>query len=126
MEDELEFAAETFSLYYDEEELEDERSLRSYNFEKGERYNVEFTRDNEHEFYITVQPGRRESNYERRRIEVGPSYLVASLRNKVERIWGVPGYAIDLSHKNVLMRDDFTLAHYDICKNSVVKVDVKE
>ncbi|KDP43820.1 hypothetical protein JCGZ_23028 [Jatropha curcas] len=120
----LRWEVEEQSLFYDDLELKNDRSLESYNFKEGGHFHLKLLRTNTYrdlKFYVLVK-----SDYKENFMGVKATDTVADLKNKIERNWGIFSSRFVISHNNEIMKNDLTLSQYNVCANSVIKVDIEK
>ncbi|KDP26243.1 hypothetical protein JCGZ_22489 [Jatropha curcas] len=129
VEDLVEWEVETQSLFYNGEELKNDRTLESYNLTEGAYVEFDLIRKTgessqpqpEPKFNVRVKSRYNEEGV----IRVRRGYLVSHLKNKIGRKWGFLGPDISLYHNDVEMRDFYNLSHYNISESSVIKLELK-
>lgn len=108
------------ALFFDKIELEDDRTIESYEFEAVEILGLVVTPVPEDPIYeILVKSTTAEA-----RIRVRETQKVVELRGKIERLWGIPTQYISLSRHGIVMDDHHPLSAYYVNQGCTVVVKV--
>ncbi|GAV75803.1 ubiquitin domain-containing protein [Cephalotus follicularis] len=118
IEGQMGIALDRQTLWFNDEELRNDRTIESYGFEQHDTIKL----------VVEPLPGDPKvevvvrSHIKEERIRVKETYTVGDLKRKIERRWGILSSYITLTRMSKEMEDDMPLSAYYVCEGSLVEL----